>query len=240
MENINISTTQNVDIEFQLASVGDRILAYLIDAFFQLSYILIIVFIISMVDIKVTWELSFLALPILLYHLLCEMFLNGQSFGKLIMKIKVVKMNGGELSFGSCFIRWIFRLIEFTLFSGLIALITILINGKGQRLGDIAAGTTVLKVNAKNLLQHTVFMQLPDDYVPRYQAVENLSDIDLRTIKEVLSLVENNHAGYNGGVPHPLLMKTRDAVSKKMGVNPQESSLEFLTTVLKDFNYYNR
>ena len=131
MEHLQISTTQNVDIEFQLASVGDRLLGHLIDGFIKLSYALILgVIIFNIVDTP-DWWVSLLSLPVIFYNLLCDLFLNGQTFGKMIMKMRVVKLDGGELNFGACFIRWIFRLVDFHLTYGLGALLTIIINGKG-------------------------------------------------------------------------------------------------------------
>src|ERR1035437_251122 len=99
MENIKIQTTQNVDIEYELASIGDRILATLLDDLFFLTYFLLILLIAALtkyVIFKSIAVISLLSLPILLYDLLCETFFQGKSFGKMIMKIKVVKLDGTQ------------------------------------------------------------------------------------------------------------------------------------------------
>nr|WP_319400386.1 RDD family protein [uncultured Carboxylicivirga sp.] len=240
MEHLQISTTQNVDIDFQLASVGDRLLAHIIDGFIKASYALIIgILIIQLVEAP-EWWYSILALPVIFYNLLCNMFLNGQTFGKMIMKIRVVKQDGSELNFGACFIRWIFRIVDFHLTYGLGALLTIVINGKGKRIGDLAAGTVVLKIDAKGDLNDTAYVEVEEGYTPVYPEVIKLHEKDMQTIKEVLNLAQKNNSYSNIGAPHPLALKTKEVVSKKMNVDSKMPAIEFLNTILKDYNYYNQ
>lgn len=242
MENLSISTTQNVSIDYQLASVGDRIFAYIIDGFIQFIYILIIIFAFAVFDREPEWWISLFFLPVIFYHLLCEAFLNGQSFGKMMLKIKASKIDGGELRFIDCFLRWIFRLVDFSLPIGgvLIGLLTIIIGGKGQRVGDIVAKTTVLKINPKGSLKQTAFVQIEADYQPSYPEVSKLSDLDMQTIKEVLIIANKNNEYSSIGAPHPLVIKTKEVVLKKMNITTKEPAKEFLNTVLKDYNYYHQ
>ncbi|HLC82856.1 MAG TPA: RDD family protein, partial [Bacteroidia bacterium] len=145
MDNIKIQTTQNVDIEYELASIGDRILATLLDYLFFFGYTLLVFLFFGLLNSDLEdylWLLVLCFLPILLYDLLCETFFQGKSFGKMIMKIKVVKLDGTQAGFGAYLLRWLLRIIDTRIFSGGIALIAILANGKGQRIGDMAAGTT--------------------------------------------------------------------------------------------------
>nr|WP_321406896.1 RDD family protein [uncultured Carboxylicivirga sp.] len=240
MEHLQISTTQNVDIEFQLASVGDRLLGHLIDGFIKLSYALILgVIIFNIVDTP-DWWVSLLTLPIVFYNLLCDLFLNGQTFGKMIMKMRVVRLDVGELNFGACFIRWIFRLVDFHLTYGLGALLTIIINGKGKRIGDLAAGTAVLKIDAQGDLNDTVYVEVEQGYEPVYPEVIKLHEKDMQTIKEVLNLSQKNNSYNSIGAPHPLALKTKEVVIKKMNIETKQPAMEFLKTILKDYNYYHQ
>ena len=240
MSYYNINTTQNVELEFQIASVGDRILAYFIDLLIIILYYVLVAVVIGQIglfDDPSPWLLLFLA-PGLCYSLLCEIFLNGQSFGKMIMKIRVLMENGDELTLGACFIRWIFRLIDLQ-FSGLVALLTIIIRGKGQRLGDMAAGTAVLKTESGSKLEETIYERIPEYYKPSFPEVDQLSDSDVQTIKEVLVMALNDKE-YENGAPHPLLMKTKNVVEKKIKVKSTLPSRVFLQTILKDYNYYHQ
>ncbi|WP_439181706.1 RDD family protein [Carboxylicivirga taeanensis] len=242
MENISISTTQNVNIDYQLASVGDRIFAYILDGVIQFFYIVILLLVlVAGLEIK-DWWLSLFFLPIVFYHLLCEAFLNGQSFGKMLFKIRVAKINGGELRFIDCFLRWLFRLVDFNLPIGgvLVGLLTIVIGGKGQRIGDLVAKTTVIKINPKGSLAATAYVEVEADYVPKYPEVSVLSDVDMQTIKEVLTIASRDNSYTSVGAPHPLVLKTKDVVAKKMKIETEQPSKEFLETILKDYNYYHR
>ncbi|MBI9062781.1 MAG: RDD family protein [Marinilabiliaceae bacterium] len=240
MESLTVETTQNVDIEFQLASVGDRIIAYFLDGFFTVCYVLLLVLILGVSGDSFNWIFMLLMLPVLFYHLLCEMFFNGQSLGKMIMKLRVVKKDGSELTFGACFIRWLFRLVDIALSQGLVALLTIVITGKGQRVGDLAASTTVLKMDGKSHLSDTIYIDLKDDYVPVYPEVQKLSDSDMQTIKEVLLVASKDSSYTSIGAPHPLVIKTKEVVLKKMGVETKMSGKDLLNTLLKDYNYYHK
>lgn len=233
MENIRIQTTQNVDIEYELASIGDRILATLLDYLFFIAYFLLIMVVASLtswVFVESIAILSLLALPILFYDLACETFFQGKSFGKMIMKIKVVKTDGTQANFGAYLLRWLLRVIDMRLFNGAIALITILINGKGQRLGDLAAGTTVIKIKQNKKLSDTIFNKLDSGYILSFTEVSKLSDNDVAIIKEVMKVCvqSNNYEAIN-----KLVSKTKET----MGVTSSMPHLQFLNTVIMDYNY---
>lgn len=243
MDNLSISTTQNVNIDYQLASVGDRIFAYIIDGIIQVVYGFIVMFtLFSIFEDQMDWWIAFFFLPIIFYHLLCEAFLNGQSFGKMAMKIRAIKIDGSELRFIDCFIRWLFRLVDFNLPIGgtLVGFLTVIIGGKGQRVGDIVAKTTVMKIMPKGSLTATAFVELEEGYQPKYPEVSLLSDNDLQTIKEVLLMASKDTQYSNIGAPHPLVLKTKEVVIKKMKIKSEQPSKDFLNTVLKDYNYYNQ
>ncbi len=102
-----------------------------------------------------------LFLPLFFYHLLCETYLNGQSFGKKIMKMRVVKLDGTQAGIGSYFLRWILAPIDIYFTYGSVGLVTMIVNGKGQRLGDLAAHTTVVKLKAETKLDDTILRATP-------------------------------------------------------------------------------
>jgi len=175
-----------------------------------------------------------LFLPLFFYHLLCETFLNGQSFGKKLMKMRVVKLDGTQAGIGSYFLRWILAPIDIYFTYGSVGLVTMLVNGKGQRLGDLAANTTVVKLKAEAKLEDTILKVTPVNYEVKFPQVSSLSDKDISLVKEVLDL---NYRKPDITVYTRILNKTKEAIEKKIGVTTNLHPLTFLDTVLKDYNY---
>jgi uncharacterized RDD family membrane protein YckC len=241
MQTIEIQTTQNVNIEYPIASVGERIVAAIIDVLIMVGYFIAVFFLyIWLIDatdgsafyFPVAYGVIFF-LPLFFYHLLCETFLNGQSFGKKIMKMRVVKLDGSQAGIGSYFLRWILAPIDYFLY-GAVAIITMIVNGKGQRLGDLAANTTVVKLKAEAKLDDTILKVTPINYEVKFPQVSALSDKDISLVKEVLDL---NFKKPDIIVYTRILNKTKEAIEKKMNVNADLHPLTFLDTVLKDYNY---
>jgi uncharacterized RDD family membrane protein YckC len=233
MQNIRIQTTQNVVIEYQPASVGDRIIATLLDNIILGAYsysVIIIVF-------KLNWNFStagwiFLFIPVTFYHLLCEIFMDGQTLCKRLMKIKVVKLDGTQPTVGSYLLRWLLRTIDITFSFGAIAVVTIAAGGKGQRLGDMAAGTTVVSLRRRVGLEDTRLPVLEEDYSPVYPQAALLSDRDIGIIKEALHIYANSSS------PDPFLIEVlTKKVKELLGVEVPVSPLTFLRTVLRDHTY---
>jgi uncharacterized RDD family membrane protein YckC len=164
MDSIKITTSQNVDLEYEAAGVGYRILATILDEVFKMVYIIIGFLILGLTaksnphfydsndNYTLYTVLILAALPYTLYYFLSETFMNGQSFGKKIVGTKVVKLDGTQPSVSSYMIRSLLRVID----NGLIALIAVAVTEKSQRLGDLAAGTTVIKIGSKITLRDTI------------------------------------------------------------------------------------
>lgn len=231
MENIAILTSQNIAIEQPIASVGERIAAAGIDYAFFMAYMFVVLFFAGMVQTPQIIAVMFI--PLVFYHLITELAMNGQSWGKKIMKIRVVKINGSQPNFLAFFIRWIFRLIDVTFLAGAISTITIILNGKGQRLGDIAANTTVIRVKNSSVAD-TLFTRIPDDYEVSFPEVNKLEEKDVYTIKEVIQFLKKSGRSMEAlGIAD----KAKKAIENKMGITTGMRSENFLFTVLRDYNF---
>ncbi len=86
-------------------------------------------------------------------HFLGICLTNGQSPGKLALGLRVIKEGGYPISFGDSAIRNLVRLVDFLPFCYGTGLLVMLINGNWQRLGDLAAGTLVVKTNRKTKVE---------------------------------------------------------------------------------------
>src|SRR5437899_11942611 len=126
--NISLQTGQNVHLDYQLVSVGDRILATLIDVLVIIGYVLMWVIVFQSTGKPGTAIMILLGLPIMFYSISMEIFFNGQSIGKRTMNTQVLKLDGSTPSISDYLLRWMFRLVDVDIFMVGIAILTIIIN----------------------------------------------------------------------------------------------------------------
>lgn len=242
MNSIHIDTTQNVELNFKLAGLGDRLLAYIID-FVVLIAVIITILVPTFFIVKHSSGATFflfvyisVMVVVSLYDLLCEIFMDGQTVGKKARKIKVIRIDGSTPSFGNYFMRWIFRLIDISITFGGAAIISIIVTEKEQRLGDIAAGTTVIKLANETPFYETVFTNIEEDYNPVFSEADNLTAQQVEIIKEVLfHRPENNTHGiaYN-----EMIKKAAQKVQSGLNISTDMNNEKFLKTLLKDYNHF--
>ncbi|RCW92348.1 RDD family protein [Winogradskyella arenosi] len=236
MDEFQIETAQNVGINQNVASIGDRMLGYLIDSAIILIYTIGVILLLTSLDLDMAelWPLYLLvSLPAFLYYVLLETFFNGQTVGKSLLKTRVVKIDGSPPSFANYFVRWILRIIDVALTSGGIAAFTILIKGNGQRLGDMAAGTTVISEKQNLTIDDTLIKELPDNYVPTYSQVTVFSDKDMQSIKLLY-----NEALRKG--QHNIILNLHHRLIKVLAIETDEKPVDFVAKVIKDYNYYTQ
>lgn len=240
MQTVSIQTAQNVTIEYETAGVGERILAAMVDyiILFAYAFLVILAYVAARDYIKNFTAAFFIlmALPAFLYDLICETAMDGQSFGKKLIGIKVVKLDGTQPSVGSYLLRWVLRIVDISFLGGTVAVITILLNGKGQRLGDIAAGTTVIRLKQSVKMSDTILVPLGNDYRPVFPGAEKLDDGTITIIREVLDFEKKNRSA---GSTKAILEKTRLKLEEAMGITAGMESKDFLESVLRDYNYYH-
>lgn len=236
MDNFQIETAQNVNIAQNVGGIGERVLAFVVDYFIIFLYIILVSIAIAALEFDSDYLFMVymtVGLPIFVYSLLWETFWNGRSPGKALLQLRVVKLDGSKPSFSNFFIRWLLRIIDISLTSGALALVTILLNGKGQRLGDIAAATTVITEKKTISLSQTLVLDLPEDYIPKYPQVTVFTDSEMSTIKSLFW-----EAKYNGN--HGIVLKLTKRLSKVMEITPDEPPIAFIDKVIKDYNFYTQ
>jgi uncharacterized RDD family membrane protein YckC len=245
LETIKINTTQNVTLSYNAAGVGPRILSGLLDAVFVTVYYVIVLLIFFNFVLKrnlysgsyaenedynnVMYGIMILCLlPALIYNLLCEIFLNGQSFGKKIMKIKVVKLDGTQPNFGSYLVRSMFRLID----RPLIAVIAVAVSKNSQRFGDMVAGTTVIQINRPVSIRETILYKQKPQHKITYDQVAMMSDADANTIREVIVFARQQNQPQ-----HLDILSSK--IRTKYGIHEvKQTNEDFLNTLLEDYSHY--
>lgn len=245
MSELSITTTQNVNINFTVASSGERTLAYIIDLLIIIAYYTVIYYLVfelmgvgDIVGNMDRWSENavhgIVSLPVLFYALWQESLMEGQTIGKRIMKIKVIKIDGYQAGFGDYLIRWVMRIIEVLPPLSFIGFITMVSSGKNQRLGDMAAGTAVITLKNDININHTILKEVKDSYVPVYPLVIKLSDNDVRIIKETYEASIKN-------TDFEMISKLQTKIESVTGIKSVSSNaMAFVDTVLHDYNYYTQ
>lgn len=245
MSELSINTTQNVTINFKSASVGERMLASLLDFLIKVAYVIVIGYVfldllgVSRIMDKVDiWSQMAIVIlfffPVMIYSVTLESIFEGQTIGKKLIKIKVVKIDGYQAGFGDYLIRWLFRLVENNLMGGLIGLVAMLVSNKTQRMGDVAAGTAVITLKNNISINNTILEEIGDAYQPIYPLVIKLSDNDMRIIKDTFLIAENKN-------DTETILKLSRKIEAVTGIKNQSGNqIDFLRTVLKDYNFYTQ
>jgi hypothetical protein len=159
------------------------------------------------------------------------MLLNGQSAGKKVMGIKVISLSGEQPSFSQYLNRWVFRLVDFTLTGSMLAVIMVAVNEKNQRLGDLIAGTVLVKTKARTQLKQTIYRQLPTDYQVSYPEAINLKDSDFELIKEVVLMVKKTGNS-------TLALQAQQKIEHTLHImSKQTEPIIFLQVILSDYYY---
>jgi len=240
MRTIDIRTTQNVTIEYELATVTDRIFAYLIDMLtITTVHTIFFVLLLNVFDVQDEgiYTFVFVFLPffeLILYFFFSELFFNGQSIGKKSIGIQVVRMDGQQPTIGDYLLRATFLIIDVAFSFGIIAILLVSSSDKRQRLGDMTANTTVIKVkqNLRFILSDILKINTLDNYEPQYLDVKKLSEQDMLLIKNAL----NRYDEFQNEAHQKVIVNIVNKVREKLDIveNPQDK-VEFLKTLLRDY-----
>ena len=222
---IEIHTTQNIGLEYETASIGERFVAALLDRLLLFFWLMMWGLIIQTLNFgSSVWLIIVIGAPVLFYFLLCELLFNGQSVGKRIMLIRVAKIDGTTPSFGDYFLRWVFRLVD----NIAVAVVCMMFTPKCQRLGDLAAKTCVIRI--KNMTELVKIPETAPDYTVVYDTATLLSDQDVALIVQIISnpvILQNSDS----------LKKLTDKVKTITQTSSDANDLVYLKQILADYHY---
>lgn len=237
MHTITITTPQNIELEYELGSLGDRIVGAIIDWLIIIAYVVVIIATIGFGHFGGSsgiykFLIVLLALPAVFYDLASELILNGQSLGKKVMGIKVISLSGEQPSFSQYLIRWVFRLVDFTISSNMVGVIMVAVTEKKQRLGDLIAATTVVKTKPRTAIHDTWYEPTAaSTYQVTYPEVIDLKDHEVQLIKEVILSVRRT-----GNTM--LALQAQQKIEQVLHIQSRQADpMLFLQRVLLDYNY---
>jgi uncharacterized RDD family membrane protein YckC len=243
MKNIEILTTQNVVLQYELASFQDRAFAFILDTLFLFFSLLILSAFVgglfSYGSLLESIAKILLTCLFCMYSLLFDFFNQGRTVGKMIMKIQVIKLAGSYPTFSEYAARWVFRLIDIYFSLGSIASLLIISSSKAQRIGDIIANTAVIKTVPKTNvnLQDILNIHRVDKYIPKYQLAKKLQEEDALLIKTTLE----RYRRFNNESHREAMYQLAEHVQTMLGIDHiKEDRSVFLQTIFQDYVVLSR
>lgn len=226
-------TGQYVRIQPSVASVGDRMIAQIIDWVLLVAYIMMMGWLIDTLKIMNEWISIILLLFVpLFYTLVMEILNHGQTVGKMVMKMQVTKQDGTSPTIGTYVMRWLLYLVDgpATSFMGVVCM---MVTHNNQRLGDLAAGTVVIKQQNYRKIQISLdeYEYLSKNYIPNYPQAADLSleqiDIITRTLRTSSAELTTK------------MQALAQKVQEKLNITRKEKDdAAFLKRIVRDYQYY--
>lgn len=257
MSIIKIETAFNIELEFEIAAFHKRLSAYILDFIILLLYLISMKFFFyDVLEMRRTTNMGLdilmISIPMLLYSLVTEVMMNGQTLGKKLMAIRVISLDGGEPNLGQFILRWITKFFEWPFLFGYVFLpdysavfiyvfmtgllgigvvIFITVSPKSQRLGDMAAGTVVVNTKSDMGIHDTVFIDVePENYIVLFPQVMGLNDNDINTIKSVLTQGKKRRND-------EMTARVENKVKEVLDIDSDLEPAAFLEKLLEDYNY---
>jgi uncharacterized RDD family membrane protein YckC len=156
-DRITIATPEGIELGIVLAGAGSRFIASVIDLALQLALVgLAALVTLALVGGGVSTALFAIAVfaAVYLYNLLFEVLASGRTPGKRATHLRVVRERGTPVDLPASAIRNLLRFVDFLPSAYLVGLISILLTRRNQRLGDLAAGTLVIRDGAARPAGH--------------------------------------------------------------------------------------
>lgn len=245
MKKIEVITAHNVVIQYEIAPIFYRILAFLLDAAIFLVYFVIMYFVIIAIlfgslsildDSSSVASLIFvlLMLPIYFYSFIMETFFAGQTVGKMILGLRVINVNGSTPSIGDLFLRWCFRLIDVVFTIGSLAILSMLVNEKKQRLGGIVSNTLVIQLKSSQSysIQNILSLKNVDNHKVTFPNVVQFTDEDVLLIKN--SLERQNKFKNKAHNEVVIELSKKSAIKLNLEQEPK-NKIKFLKTIVQDY-----
>jgi uncharacterized RDD family membrane protein YckC len=258
MSVITITTSFNIDLEFRAAPFHRRVFAWLIDFLVLCAYNYVVCkFFIAPFEFSENLQyvlfLLLAGIPSYLYPLLMEQFLNGQSFGKRAMGLKVISMDGNEPTIGQYLLRWVLGLgnlilfmlpyillyspfmVIFALIFYLPDVLSVALTTKSTRLGDMAANTVLIDSRRETQLNDTIYLEIEDtQYQVMFPDVMKLTDRDINGIRNLLDVKKQNKD------TELYMVKIAERIKEVLNLQTNLYPEDLMRQLLKDYNHLTR
>lgn len=235
MKRIEIKTSDQVIINFDIATLRDRASAFLIDFLILFGILFVLTMINGMINPQGVYFYYLVILPLFLFYTLTfEIVTGGLTPGKKAMNLRVIKLNGHYASPMDYIIRWLFRWLDIWMSMFVIGSVLINSNRFGQRLGDLMAGTTLIKLqgNQSVSLKEILNIDSQKHHTPKYPQVTLLNDTDMLLVKNSIKRAQS----YNNEAHRKVIKSLVEQLKTELKIDEDIKDRElFLKTLLKDY-----
>lgn len=268
MKTIDIVTSNNVIIQYELASILQRVLALIIDLLIWGAYLFLVTLFTEWLMAGVngfapeglTWNdynpaveistgkyLAYLAvailgvifmtilfIPVFFYRFLCEYFFAGRTVGKMSVGVRVLKLDGSPPTLSEYFLRSSFMIVDLWASFGSLGFLFSSSSDGNQRLGDMVADTTVIKLNpsVSYSIKDILSIKTSENYAPNYPQVTQLTDDDMLLIKNAIDRTKRFPNKQHKRLIIELAKKSQEILHIE---EVPKNKLAFLKTLLQDY-----
>ena len=233
---MEFENTQGITLQYPVANLMERIISFILDFIILVIIMLILSFLFSWLG-ETVMVIAILAPAFIFYALAFELFNDGRSPGKMIMGLKVMRVDGRSVTPYDYLMRWMFRWIDIYMSFGSLAAITVGATPRGQRVGDMLADTSVIRVRSMRVsIDRLMSLSNLSDYKPQFPQVVELEEKQIVLIKETLDRFKKyNNAGHT-----ELVEELANRVALALNVEDTKQPDQFLSTIIKDYVYLTR
>jgi uncharacterized RDD family membrane protein YckC len=241
--NIDVRTPESIALSYELAGLGSRFLALIIDMLLQIAIFAALVAGLTLAAariepvkhivasgaekiagaVAVALVVAIVFIIFFGYFIIFETFANGQTPGKRVLGIRAVRDGGYPIDFGATLVRNLIRVGELTFGFYALSAISMLVSPENKRLGDLAAGTIV--VRDSRLAMPSALRAAPE---PQYSATRYLSGDERSLIRRFLDRRDSLTPQRRRELAAQLAGRIRDRVPPELQRLEDESLLERL------------
>jgi uncharacterized RDD family membrane protein YckC len=209
--------------------------------------LLIDILAITLLNVILLWTLGVISdqfdplwfrfIPILLfffYFFGLESVCYGQTPGKMIMKLQVVRIDGADLQPGDLALRAIFHLVDSLGTAGALGALLISTSPLRQRIGDMAAGVAVIRMKPSRPIALVDLLSIStlNEYQPQFEAVRQMTEADMLLIKNALSRYQQ----FPNEAHRRLIADLGRQMARLLSVDPgHRPPEEFLKILIQDY-----
>ncbi len=255
---VKIVTPEQVELQFELAGIGSRFLAAVVDSLYLCLYAILFTIIGAFITVTISATVGknqyvmyivaaiFIVLYFVLvagYYIYYEYNRNGQTPGKKMIGLRVIRDSGHPIDFRSALLRNLMRIVDSLPSGYAIGLVSILISPQCQRVGDYVAGTLVVKEGrfneapVSNIIANAASVptiELPLEILPY---IGSLSKDDYRALQHFIDR--------STSISHEMVDKFAVSILENlmpklhMATLPSEDKLAFIKAICKEWERRN-